>query len=210
MTSIVFLLIIALGLSSTADAFTSSTRLPTASSKPDASYYNRDIAVSLVPTPSDLADTSSILHLVPTHSKFVDTSSILLVIFDAKTVSGPLAIKAMLMMPPAMADACADVTAHVLSDASHALMDFPSVFEKAQRPKLHVRYAQVAGRLMILGAGLLPHHGFSAEEVAVQLFLLGVSMKPVIRSIKLAKCIGDARCAEECTLELEDLEDSLS
>uniref|UniRef100_A0A7S4ALZ2 Uncharacterized protein n=1 Tax=Pseudo-nitzschia australis TaxID=44445 RepID=A0A7S4ALZ2_9STRA len=225
MISITFLSIVTLGLLSTVDAFTSNTQLPTASCQPGASYYSRNIAVSLVPSPSDLVDASSILYLVPTPSDFVDassilhhvstqssfadTSSILLVKFDAKTTLGHLAKKAMLMMPPAMAEACADVTAHVLNDASHALMDFPSVFQKVKTPKLHMRYAQVAGRLMLLGTGMLPHHGFTPEEVVFQLFLLGASMKPVVRSSKLVKCIGNARCAKECTLELEDLEDSL-
>ncbi len=101
-----------------------------------------------------------------------------------------------------------DVGAQVLSDGSHALMDFPTIF-KTKPSKLHMRYAQVIGRLMILGTGLLPHHGFCPEELAVQVFLLGVSMKPIIRSIQLYRCIVSTECNEACELELCNLERSL-
>ena len=101
-----------------------------------------------------------------------------------------------------------DVGAQVLSDGSHAVMDFPNVFNP-KLSKLKIRYAQVIGRLMILGIGFLPHHGFQPEELTVQLFLLGVSMKPVMRSIKLYRCIASSKCIDECELELHDLESSL-
>jgi len=64
--------------------------------------------------------------------------------------------------------------------------------------KLRMQYAQVFGRLMILGTSFLPHHGVHPEEMAVQLFLLSVSMKPIIRSVKLYNCITSAKgnCAK--------------
>ena len=52
---------------------------------------------------------------------------------------------------------------------------------------------------MILGTRFLPHHGVHPEELVVQLFLLSVSMKPIIRSVQLSNCITSAKgeCAEE-------------
>merc|ERR1712238_360915 len=78
------------------------------------------------------------------------------------------------------------------------------------------------GRLMILGTSVLPHHHgiIHPEEMAVQLYLLSVSLKPILRSMELYKCMADAKkdgststtttnCVEECALELEELEASL-
>ena len=187
MISITFLLIILsivlLDILSTADAFTTHT------SSQSSTSYNRHIAVSLAPTPSD----------------FTDVSSFLLVKFDSKRLGIGVLAKKTAMIPRAKAD----IAAQVLNDTSHVLMDFPTIFQKTKQPKLRMRYAQVVGRILVLGTSLLPHHGFCVEEVTVQVFLLGISMKPIIRSIKLYKCIVDSKCAEECTVELEDLERSL-
>jgi len=102
----------------------------------------------------------------------------------------------------------------VLSDASYVVMDPNKFFPDIKISKLRMQYAQVFGRLMILGTSFLPHHGVHPEEMAVQLFLLSVSMKPIIRSVKLYNCItasskGD-NCAEECALEFEELEAALA
>ena len=146
---------------------------------PSRSRSNRNVAVSFAPT------------------DFTDVGSLVLAKVDAKS----LGLGAIKTVNP-------DVGAQVLSDGSHALLDFPSLFNK-KPSKLQMRYAQVIGRLMILGTGLLPHHGFCPEELAVQVFLLGASMKPIIRSIQLYKCIVSTQCTEECELELYDLEESL-
>jgi len=99
----------------------------------------------------------------------------------------------------------------VLSDASYVVMDPNKFFPDMKISKLRMQYAQVFGRLMILGTSFLPHHGVHPEEMAVQLFLLSVSMKPIIRSVKLYQCITSAKgdCAEECALEFEELEAAL-
>mmetsp|Transcript_6106 Transcript_6106/g.6022 ORF Transcript_6106/g.6022 Transcript_6106/m.6022 type:complete len:271 (+) Transcript_6106:75-887(+) len=97
----------------------------------------------------------------------------------------------------------------VLTDASYVVMDPNKFFPDLQISKLRRQYAQVFGRLMVLGTTFLPHHGVvHPEEMAVQLFLLSVSMKPIIRSVQLYKCITSAKeeCAEECALEFEELE----
>jgi len=100
----------------------------------------------------------------------------------------------------------------VLSDASYVVMDPNKFFPDMKISKLRMRYAQVFGRLMILGTSFLPHHGVHPEELAVQLFLLSVSMKPIIRSVKLYNCISSNKgdCAEECALEFEELEAALA
>ncbi len=149
---------------------------------------------------------ASSLSVSPTD--FTDVSSIVLAKCDVHTMGLGVAFKKMEVGAKILNP---DVGAQFLSDGSHALMDFPSVFGgKMKLSKLQIRYAQVVGRLMILGIGLLPHHGFAPEELGVQLFLLGVSMKPVIRSLQLYRCISSTRCLEECELELEELEESLS
>jgi len=102
----------------------------------------------------------------------------------------------------------------VLSDASYVVMDPNKFFPDIKISKLRMQYAQVFGRLMILGTSFLPHHGVHPEEMAVQLFLLSVSMKPIIRSVKLYQCITSSakgnNCAEECALEFEELEAALA
>merc|ERR1712238_396404 len=102
--------------------------------------------------------------------------------------------------------------AQVLSDASYVVMDPHKFFPDIKISKLRMQYAQVFGRMMILGTPFLPHHGVHPEEMAVQLFLLSVSMKPILRSMKLYHCItksAKANCAEECALEFEELEAAL-
>merc|ERR1712238_74391 len=106
----------------------------------------------------------------------------------------------------------------VLTDASYVVMDPHKFFPDIKISKLRMQYAQVFGRMMILGTSFLPHHGVHPEEMAVQLFLLSVSMKPIMRSMKLYHCItknksatkGNNCCAEEeCALEFEELEAAL-
>mmetsp|Transcript_52021 Transcript_52021/g.59007 ORF Transcript_52021/g.59007 Transcript_52021/m.59007 type:complete len:228 (+) Transcript_52021:182-865(+) len=101
----------------------------------------------------------------------------------------------------------------VLTDASYVVMDPNKFFPDIKISKLRMQYAQVFGRMMILGTTFLPHHGVHPEELAVQLYLLSVSMKPIIRSVQLYKCITNSakgNCAEECALEFEELEAALT
>jgi hypothetical protein len=154
------------------------------------------------------------LNFSPTD--IADGSSFILAKYDAKTIGLGVAMKKVgagsKMLDP-------DVQAQFLSDSSHVLMDIPEVlrFEKKNElpdflkkvktpSKLQMRYANVLGRIMILGIGFLPNHGYSPEEMAVQLLLLGVSMKPVIRSIQLYRCISKANRTDECELEPSDQE----
>lgn len=140
---------------------------------------------------------NSMLSVLPTD--FADASSILISNSAAGVLLNP------------------DIQAEVLSDGSHAFLDLPSLMsgglgfgKKNKKPfqlsGLKMRYAQVIGRLMMLAIGLLPQHGFPPEEMAVQLLLLGMSMKPIMRSIKLYKCISSSNCAEDCEVKLQNLE----
>eukprot|EP00751_Fragilariopsis_kerguelensis_P044449 CAMPEP_0170992428 /NCGR_PEP_ID=MMETSP0736-20130129/9742_1 /TAXON_ID=186038 /ORGANISM="Fragilariopsis kerguelensis, Strain L26-C5" /LENGTH=219 /DNA_ID=CAMNT_0011417893 /DNA_START=65 /DNA_END=725 /DNA_ORIENTATION=- len=100
----------------------------------------------------------------------------------------------------------------VLTDASYVVMDPNKFFPDIKISKLRMQYAQVFGRLMVLGTTFLPHHGVHPEELAVQLFLLSVSMKP--SSVRFS-CINvstsaKGNCAEECALEFEELEAALN
>ena len=99
----------------------------------------------------------------------------------------------------------------VLTDVSYVVMDPNKFFPDLKISKLRMQYAQVFGRLMVLGTSVLSQHGVYSEELAVQLFLLSVSMKPIIRSVQLYHCITSAKgdCSEECALEVEELEATL-
>lgn len=150
----------------------------------------------------------------PLDFDFLDAPSLLLVKADTKStmVLAKKAAASLSLPNTATAAVNPEVTAQVLNVSSHALMDFPSLYQSAtnKKPsKLRIQYAQVAGRLMILGIGMLPHHGFTPEEILVQFFLLHANMKPIIRSIRLWNCINERKCAAECSLEFEELEDSL-
>jgi len=101
-----------------------------------------------------------------------------------------------------------DIEAQILADASYVVMDIGLFIPQMKISKLRMRYAQVLGRLMILGISFLPGHGFHTEEIAVQLFLLSANMQPILRSITLFQCIASSGCVEECSLELEDLQSS--
>jgi len=100
----------------------------------------------------------------------------------------------------------------VLTDAMYVVMDPHKFFPDIKISKLRMQYAQVFGRMMILGTTFLPHHGVHPEELAVQLYLLSVSMKPIIRSVQLYNCITSAKgdCAKECALEFQELEAALT
>merc|ERR1712238_128031 len=106
----------------------------------------------------------------------------------------------------------------VLTDASYVVMDPNKFFPDIKISKLRMQYAQVFGRLMVMGTTFLPHHGVHPEELAVQLFLLSVSMKPIIRSVQFYNCITKDKSAtkgnncaaeEECALDFEELEAAL-
>jgi hypothetical protein len=100
-----------------------------------------------------------------------------------------------------------DLQAQVLADSSFALMEFPTFLPDIKTSKLRVKYAQLIGRLLVLGIGFLPHHSFHPEELAIQLYLLGGSLKPIIRSIKLFRCITSSNCnADECELDYDNLD----
>jgi hypothetical protein len=105
------------------------------------------------------------------------------------------------------ATATHDVSAQLLSDSSYALMEYPTFLRQKdvkKMSKLRIKYAQVIGRVMIIGINFLPNHSFHPEELAIQLFLLGVSVKPIIRSMKLFHCIASSNCnVEECELDFD-------
>ncbi|CAB9506290.1 expressed unknown protein [Seminavis robusta] len=73
-----------------------------------------------------------------------------------------------------MADSAAavDVEAEGMNLAAHALLDFSSHWAQAT---IALRMADVIGRLFVLGQSLLPGHGMSPDELAIQLGFLAVS-----------------------------------
>ena len=149
------------------------------------------------------SSSSSALHVLP--SDIADVASLVSMKYDIKNGAFGMMKKA---SSSAVAAVNPDVEAQLLSDASYFVMDAPTFIPKLKISKLRMRYAQVLGRLMIIGISFLPQHGFHTEEIAVQLFLLSVNMRPVLRSVALLRCIASSDCVEECSLELEDLQSS--
>jgi hypothetical protein len=154
------------------------------------------------------SSSSSALNILP--SDIADAASLLSMKYDVKNGAfGMIKKTAGMASSSAVAAVNPDVQAQVLGDASYFVMDAPKFIPNLKVSKLRMSYAQLLGRLMIIGIGSLPGHGFHTEEIAVQLFLLSVSMRPILRSITLFRCIASSGCVEECSLELEDLQSSL-
>jgi len=106
----------------------------------------------------------------------------------------------------------------ILTDGSNTYDNIKKVLNMDK--KMKKRYAIVLGRLMILCVSFLPlitrHHemqmGMHTEEYLIQLFLMGISIQPLKKSVTVVKCITNSKTEnveEECQLEFEDLEDAL-
>ena len=67
-----------------------------------------------------------------------------------------------------------DVEARFLVDITHLLLDFTVIFNF---DGALLNFAQVVGRIAFIAIDFLPGHEFHYEEMAVQLVLLGVSIK---------------------------------
>jgi len=168
-------------------------------------------------------NAASVLSLVP--MDFVDFSSHFSILISTKyeavqpiltEVTIPLAIikeSAMKVVVSAAGAASAsatssDVQAEILSDSSFAIMQYPAFLPDVKTSKLRIKYAQVIGRILIIDISLLPGHTFHPEELAIQLFLLGASMGPIIRSIKLFRVVTAVRCnADGCTIDFDSFDD---
>jgi len=75
-----------------------------------------------------------------------------------------------------------DIEAEVLVDVSHVIMDLPVFFRPSESL---VRCFSVIGRILVIGADYLPDHTMHPEELAIQLFLLGISLKDVLKAVHL-------------------------
>jgi hypothetical protein len=102
-------------------------------------------------------------------------SSMLVGSFDSMLEQDHLSTAVSALLPP-------DIEAEVLTDMSHVVMDF-SVFFSPSKPLL--RLFSIVGRMLVIYADYLPDHAILPEELVVQLFLLGVSMRDIVKSIVL-------------------------
>mmetsp|Transcript_29243 Transcript_29243/g.31446 ORF Transcript_29243/g.31446 Transcript_29243/m.31446 type:complete len:315 (-) Transcript_29243:367-1311(-) len=107
-----------------------------------------------------------------------------------------------------------DIEGEVITDTAIALCDGATFLPDLKTSKLRIKYAQVMGRILFIDVSLLPGHTFHPEELAIQLFLLGASLQPILRSIRLFRCRRDAMalaiatCGDddaECILDYDDL-----
>ena len=82
-----------------------------------------------------------------------------------KDVSGPLS--SLLTADP-------DVEAQFLMDVSHIFLDFTAFFKFDGQ---FLNYAQLVGRISFILIDFLPGHAFRPEEMAIQLFFLGINIQ---------------------------------
>jgi hypothetical protein len=161
-------------------------------------------------SPQDLADVTSIIKIK--HDTITNAMGAIM----KKATSAPHHA----VINAATTKVASDVEVQILTDSSHALMDFPSLFigKKGSNTtfavtSLRMQYAQFVGRLLWISCGLVPNHGFHPEELIIQLILLGVNIRPIIRSMILLKCINSndkSNCTEECELEFAELESAFA
>jgi hypothetical protein len=79
-----------------------------------------------------------------------------------------------------------DVEAEVLTDMSHVLMGFSGFLTTGTPSNSTLRCLSVAvGRILILFADYLPDHTVHPEELAVQLFLLTVSLNDILKALHM-------------------------
>lgn len=69
--------------------------------------------------------------------------------------------------------------AHLLTDFSHVALDLISLFGPARLP---IQIAAVIGRLCSLGSDWIPDHIIAPDELAFQLFMLGLAWAALVRS----------------------------
>ena len=122
------------------------------------SYLRKSVAVSY----------SSFVHAVQSAMVHGLPAKILLV----KDASGPLA-----SIRESINYADPDVEAEFLMNISHVLLDFTAFFKF---DGMILQYTQLIGRLAFITIDFLPGHAFHIEELAVQIFLLVVSVQKMI------------------------------
>ena len=85
-----------------------------------------------------------------------------------KDMSGPLS--SVLITDP-------DAEAQVLMDISHIFLDFTAFFKFKDK---FLNYAQLIGRIAFIMIDFLPGHAFHMEEMAIQLFFLGLNIQKIM------------------------------
>lgn len=105
----------------------------------------------------------SVLQLASQASSMVPKS-----LFLMKDLSSPLS--SVLVTDP-------DAEAQVLMDISHIFLDFTAFFKIKDR---FLNYAQLIGRLAFIMIDFLPGHAFHMEEMAIQLFFLGLNIQKIM------------------------------
>ena len=74
-----------------------------------------------------------------------------------------------------------NVEAEVLTDISHIALDFTSLLNSS---KALLKKTSVLGRVLIIFADYIPDHSIHPEELVIQLFMLGLAIKNLTRSLE--------------------------
>jgi hypothetical protein len=109
-------------------------------------------------------------------------SSMLVGAFDSMLEQDQWSDAVSALLPP-------DIEAEVLADVSHAL-DLSGFFSRC---KSRLRLFSIVGRIFSIYADYLPDHTILPEELAVQLFFLGVSMREIMKFARVVKILSNHR-----------------
>jgi len=155
-----------------------------------------------------VADTAAAASTATTSAAIITTAATAVTATNTAAVTTSVSESAhQMVVATATAIMSPDKQAEVLSDSSFALCEYPTFLPDMKTSKLLIRLAQVLGRILIIDISLLPGHTFHPEELAIQLFLLGASMQPIIRSLKLLRSIKAVQCNNDgCTIDFDDLD----
>jgi hypothetical protein len=115
------------------------------------------------------------------HLSMID-SSMLVGAFDSMLEQDLLSDAISTLLPP-------DIEAEVLTDMSHVL-DLSGIFSPS---KSRLRLFSIVGRIFTIYADYLPDHTIHPEELAVQLFLLGVSMREIVKYARVVMIMSNHR-----------------
>jgi hypothetical protein len=131
------------------------------------------ITNAFVNAPGSVAKRPQTIYRVHDFDLSMIGSSMLVEAFDSTLEQDRLFTAVSALLTP-------DIEAEVLTDISHVVLDF-SVFFSPSKPLL--RLFSIVGRILDIYADYLPDHMILPEELVVQLFLLGVSMHEVVKSV---------------------------
>ena len=72
----------------------------------------------------------------------------------------------------------------VLYDIAHVALDFSTLIRSGRLASVLLRSFPVLGRVCVIGADYIPDQSINAEELLIQIFMMGVALKDFASAIK--------------------------